>query len=323
MCLRTRHSKFRDHPAAAAAELRLRCCWSGWVGRRHNARTVEHMSATTDAHAAPVDPTPDTGTMGRQDAAHHLKVDTELLQAAQQALQADHTDAFAVSGKIASGKDTVARSVVAALGWSDDVAYIAHGDAIKSELTDILHHISTTDTAAEAVDVIAEVMHMPADQARHLVGLFEGLPTENLDGWQRTDEVRVGLQYLASQVRRSQDPNYWVHKTAASICQHLAAGRHVVVTDPRTPNEVTALQAIGLPVIRVHVSEQVQLQRLQSRDGLQMNPEKRLHHSETALDTFDTFDFTIDNDGELADSVAAVVNYLNGSSRRTTGATAA
>ena len=94
------------------------------------------------------------------------------------------------------------------------------------------------------------------------------------------------LQWWGTELRRSQNPNYWVDKTMRSIRAELINPKAIaIITDVRFPNEADAIKSNGGYTINV--------QRLLS-DGTQyLDPNRPVDHpSETALDNYN-WDFYI------------------------------
>lgn len=230
---------------------------------------------------------------------------------------------LAVSGKLASGKDTIAPLVLGALGVRDyEQQSFAH--ALKYELDLIIGLIRdwfdetprpalTPALRDELAGRIAAHMDFPAEQAREF---FTGalanqvLCVRSLHARSRTKVIRRALQVLGTEVRRTQDENYWVKRALAEAFKALATGRTVYFTDCRFPNEVAAPKGAGAFVVRLDVSPAIQRARLLARDGLIADEAALTHVSEVALDECEDFDVRVLNHGPKAETVAAVVDGL-------------
>jgi hypothetical protein len=92
------------------------------------------------------------------------------------------------------------------------------------------------------------------------------------------------------EARRGPDENYWVDRLDRWYRKSLPAGRGMVVTDVRYPNEVEWIRDHGGEVWRVDRDEPLEA------IGRDAN-----HRSETALDEYDGWDRIIDNNGTLAE----------------------
>jgi len=225
-----------------------------------------------------------------------------------------------VSGKMASGKDTVAPAVMAALGLDlADCAHHYYANVLKDEVDGILAHMRAfaavtpdpTSAAARAALAVslAAAFDLPADAAEMYAGELytEALNSPTLHARERTAVMRQALQHLGGKVRREQDANYLASRALASVTADLAAGVSVFATDARFPNEVTGARALGAFTVRLEISSAEQLRRLSSRDGLTVDPAVLAHSTETALDEYTGFDVVVNNEGALADTVATIV----------------
>jgi hypothetical protein len=97
------------------------------------------------------------------------------------------------------------------------------------------------------------------------------------------EEIRRLLQWWGTDLRRAEDPNYWVEKgiqAARDLLQVPVMEDAVpVFTDVRFPNEAEAIRAEGGLIVRVWAPEGVRRRRL-GEDPPQ-------HASETALDGYE------------------------------------
>jgi hypothetical protein len=104
------------------------------------------------------------------------------------------------------------------------------------------------------------------------------------------------LQEYGSDVRRADDPDYWVKRWAATVGPLLAAGQHVVSPDCRFPNEARAVRSLGTDG---------QLWRVE-RPGCVGTG----HVSETALAGWFDYDAVLVNDGTLVDLYVQIEQRL-------------
>lgn len=214
-----------------------------------------------------------------------------------------------VSGKLASGKDTVAAAAMAKLGV-DDPAHAYYADALKNEVDQVLAIVR--EARHDAGVRVATEQGITLEQASHVCELLtadlQGTP--DLHARSRTQTMRKVLQYWGTEIRRTQDSEYWVRKTLRGALSTAARGRSVYITDLRFPNEALWAQQLGFLVARIEVSQEVQAERLSRRDQLPPAPEALLHASETALDTYDRFDVVLDNNGSMAGTVEQLAEAL-------------
>lgn len=215
---------------------------------------------------------------------------------------------YAVSGKIASGKDTVAQSVNRRLQQAGHaVAPVAFADALKDELTDV---IATAHTATPGRRIIAitELLDAPWRAAAQLADILIGTTPETT-GWDRHPSVRAGLQRLAD-LRRSTYRNWWVDLALADAVDNATDNTGTVITDLRQHNEARALHRLGVPCVRLHVTAAEQQRRLQARTGQPVDPNVLTHSSETELDDYDRFDLIVDNSRPLGQVAEEILSLL-------------
>lgn len=75
-------------------------------------------------------------------------------------------------------------------------------------------------------------------------------------------EVRQLLQWWGTDLRRAQDPEYWVKKGVEAIEEAATYASLIVVTDVRFANEAEVIRDLGGIVIEVYADEAVRKQRL-------------------------------------------------------------
>jgi hypothetical protein len=231
--------------------------------------------------------------------------------AACDALTSGAAVGLAASGKLASGKDTIAPAVLARLGVAS-TEHLFFARPLKTEFDMVLSVIRDSATDREAVGVLVDTLDMPQTGAVELVGIVGHSARADLalTAYHRTAEVRTGLQYLGTDVRRAQDPDWWVKRSLGEAVRALAAQRSVLYTDCRFPNEVGGARRIGCLTVRLDISAETQAQRLAARDGLRPDPEALRHPSETVLDDYERFDVRVSNDGDIEATVAEVAAAL-------------
>lgn len=213
---------------------------------------------------------------------------------------------IAVSGKLASGKDTIAPAVLDVMGAAP-VDHLFFAQPLKDELNTVID-IARIRSGFDAVSIVAEVLGIGLDQAGTLLdSLWPDLAEDrSLNAKSRTPGVRQALQYLGTDVRRKQDDDWWVKRSMGRVLESVAQGNNVMLTDCRFPNEVDGSRSVGLFTVRLCVTEDTQAARLFERDGLLPDPDLAAHPSETALDGFQRFHCAVDNNGTVADTVPVV-----------------
>lgn len=219
----------------------------------------------------------------------------------------------AVSGKLAAGKSTTAPLVLSSLGIpssSQEEVYFAY--TLKHEVDTIIRFIRENYESLNVVELargIDQLQNTGLDNANQILAFL--LPefligSAPKNGWDKTPGNRRALQYWGTEIRRTQDENYFVKKAIANIAQHFANGKSVYVTDGRFENEIEALRAVGVKLVRIDVSREVQIQRLADRDGTVLTVEMENHLSETSLDNYPHFDVRFNTDNLTPEQAAAV-----------------
>jgi hypothetical protein len=220
------------------------------------------------------------------------------------------------SGKMGSGKDTLAPLVLSAMSHTK-TTHMYYANALKDEANDMFTTISKHSTPEDATVALSQWHNVPLGQGQVLVAsVFDDLrETPTLTSRDRRTSVRTFLQVLGTDVRRSQDTNYWVRKCMLSAVTAAAAGESVFLTDARFPNEITFAQELGALCIRLTISEDTQVSRLLERDGHLPEAAAFTHTSETALDSFNGYNIVNDNDGAVSAAVHAITKQIADSAR--------
>lgn len=101
----------------------------------------------------------------------------------------------------------------------------------------------------EIEEVLADSMHLPAL-------------------WDKPypPEVRALLQWWGTDLRRKEDPDYWIKKMAGKLAPFVKGGHSddqaAVITDVRFPNEAEALQRLGGTIIKIWAPTAIRKGRL-------------------------------------------------------------
>ena len=181
-----------------------------------------------------------------------------------------------VHGQIGAGKDEVARHLIARYGF----VRVGHSDALKAEvaakfrrtLKAHLRDVGRLEPWASEDDVTREI--------------HDAL-------WvHRTGVSRALLQEMGTEVRRADDPDYWVRAWVARI-QGL---ERVVAPDVRFPNEASTVRALGGVLMRV----------------VRAGQDQSDHESELALAGWTDWDVEIDNGGTLQQIREVVDQWARG-----------
>lgn len=107
-------------------------------------------------------------------------------------------------------------------------------------------------------------------------------------------EVRALLQWWGTDLRRSEDPQYWINKMKGQLSPFIEGGHSedqaAVITDVRFPNEADAVRDLGGTIIRIWAPTNVRKERLGK-----LPPE---HASELSMDKI-VPDITLLSQGEI------------------------
>ena len=220
---------------------------------------------------------------------------------------------LALSGKLASGKDTLALGAMSNLGH-DKAVHVYFGDSIKSEVNQIIALILDSNIVEQEM-LIKKVEEEQGVNSVHTREIVELLLTEKFNNSlgtarDRSPAMRRVLQLWGTEVRREQDPLYWVNKTLKAALAWALEGSSVYLTDARFPNEVSPAQSVGFIVTRVEISNETQEKRLLSRDGIAVDLKAINHFSEIALDGYKGFDLIVDNNGHYQDTLETLTQEI-------------
>lgn len=236
-------------------------------------------------------------------------VDENVVEKALNNLANGEVSFVGLSGKIASGKDTIAQLV---FGSDDNNVFYSHfAKALKLELQQIFDIVRQAETFFLAFDQIKGKMLVDDVSAMRMCDLLFDEVRENpeLTAYIKTPNVRLALQYWGTDVRRKQDDNYWVKKTFEidSIFEKLAEKKNVVLIDARFVNEMDSIVDCSGKAIRLDVSPEEQSRRVAKRDNVDFTEEARNHFSETALDDYEKFNIRILTDNKEPENIAKFI----------------
>lgn len=217
-----------------------------------------------------------------------------------------------VSGRLASGKDTVAEAAMHAVGHPDAVR-VSFATALRRELDELIEAIRRIGPST-ATAVIAHVGGITESAATRTAELLCAalLADPTVHSKMRTREIRLALQEWGTEVRRASDHCYWVKRSMSEIVELMAADKAVYVTDARFANEVEPARKLGFLAVRLEVTAPIRAARLRARDGLELDPVAEQHPSEMELEAFQGFDLWVDNSGPLDESTRQVAHALEG-----------
>jgi hypothetical protein len=150
---------------------------------------------------------------------------------------------ISLSGRKGSGKDTVFKELCKKFPQYT-FKRLAWGDALKKEVHDIfgipmdlLHADEETKNNTETQVNVGLFL----EQAKEIVPWKKWFTAFGFSNGYLT--VREVLQLWGTDVRRTQDPEYWVKKIVGRIDTHPNPSDILVITDTRFENELDAIHA--------------------------------------------------------------------------------
>lgn len=243
----------------------------------------------------------------------NLKLDVDVLLKAQTLLKEKTSSWIVVSGKLASGKDTIGPLVQPALGYTNCVR-LGFGDTIRVEANQAIKILTAREESDDFLaGEISEKMNLKLKYAKKLVTMLRDLvkePDNNVTAFTRTDLMRDVLINFGSEWRLEDDPAYWARQLGALSLQNISNGNNVYLTGGRYLPDVEVAQDLGAKIIRIDVTEEVQAARLWERDGLLPDKSVINHPSETALDNWPRFDVRVDNNGTVEEGLNKVLEKM-------------
>jgi len=111
---------------------------------------------------------------------------------------------------------------------------------------------------------------------------------------------RLMLQLVGTDaLRKVVHDDFWVIPMKRKLKEHIRNGRHVVISDVRFTNEINMIRTLGGHLVKVD----------------RENPDKisnEKHSSELELETYDAWDFIIENNGTLEELYSKVDDIIPG-----------
>lgn len=242
-------------------------------------------------------------TMTFEQIAYFVGVDDATLKMAEACTK----PRIAVSGKLASGKDTVALEMMRILGFPDAVR-VSVAEPLRKEVDAILTMIRGHEVS-EALMSVAAYGEIPESVALKVHALASAALAQDKEvtSHTRTGPMRSLLQYWGTEVRIAKDPLYWTKKAMHAVFLLLAADKAVYITDARFAPDLDMARGLCFYALRLEVPAFVRESRLFARDGLMLDPAAENHPSEQSLENYPNFDIVVDNSGDLQQTVADVL----------------
>lgn len=211
---------------------------------------------------------------------------------------------IAFSGKKGAGKDTQAVLVMNKLfGIDTKKVHSSFAVPLKDQLTDLMRGYDSKYDRNPSVEEFAEFAKTSSEHAGKLLELLKDVNPVEDTGYTRTEGIRELLKYLGTEVRRGEDPKYWVNLWKKEITQ-IPEGTPVYITDCRFWNEAEGAKEIGFVIVRLEVKPEIIARRIFERDGIVTDLNEAPHLSETELDNYPKFDVVYNNDHDDAEKAS-------------------
>lgn len=221
---------------------------------------------------------------------------------------------YAMSGKMGSGKDTLGNEIKRVLelmpdsDYTSSVKQFTFATALRKEIDTIMDLMKD-----KSLDELSKEFNVEVSELENLKSMLG-----NDSIYDRTEGSRNAIQYWGTDVRRKQDPDYWVKRLVNDVIEFIAYSKKsesiAYVSDVRFPNEAQSIVDMGGVIVRLHVDEDIRVSRIEKRDGRTPTKEELNHVSETSLDDFEfevTFDGTSTKPFELAMQALPYVRDMN------------
>lgn len=169
--------------------------------------------------------------------------------------------------------------------------------------------ICISGKARHGKDTLANMMkdHLEQKGQRVLIAHFGDLVKYicekyfNWDG-QKDERGRTLLQYVGTDVVRTQRPDYWTGFVMGVLQLFPNEWDYVLIPDCRFPNEVECFRNNGFDSVNIRINRPDFVSNL--------TPEQLNHPSETAMDDYMYFDMYVINNGTLDDLYGKVEEII-------------
>lgn len=217
-----------------------------------------------------------------------------------------------ISGKIGSGKNYLAEKLMQefeALGSTIAEASFAGG--LRDELNRVIKTIKVEaldgNTGSGIIEKIKNMYRFSEDEATLMYNCLinDIMHVDGLNANSRTESIRRALQILGTDIRRSQNTNYWVEL----FFEHVPAADFILVTDVRFPNEADSILKHDGVLLRLELSQEIIDERTRERDGILYSDEAKAHRSEVALDDYKNFTLIVESKFDAKRLASQIINH--------------
>lgn len=236
---------------------------------------------------------------------------------------AHRTCLVGISGKMGSGKDTVASLLAERLyKRGGRVVIRSFADSLKDEVARLVADAIISQSKQDFCDSVTSWSRISSTQAQELLKVLHPLVVSLLEQRVEANEVTAELLYRnpadkplvrevlklwGNDVRRAQNPDYWVDMTAKYVKEQRVMDVSCIIPDVRRQNEAGFIKDAGGLLVRLNVSEKEQRRRLLSRDNKLSDRSAFTHITETDLDDYNRFDLILDTDSMSPEEVADAI----------------
>lgn len=202
---------------------------------------------------------------------------------------------YALYGKMGSGKDYLASLLIKHL--PEKTQCVSFADALKDEVENLI--VAKRDFGLE----ISELSRKYNLSEESLHTIFNSILPKDLTGvsaYKKTPQMRHLFQFYGD-VRRGENPMYFIDETFNRIETLLQNSVSVIITDVRFPNEYEACHEHGAVLIHLNIDRETRHARLMARDGFRPSAEAEGHISEIGLDNIEKYNDDIIITADMSD----------------------
>lgn len=229
-------------------------------------------------------------------------IDEKQLKLAMDKIKDGSVILYAMSGKMGAGKDTVGNKIFDTLKQKgfNKIEKVSYSTPMRKEMQDIVDFYWETKN----LDNTAEKFNAKSEEIDKFLKLLNG---QNV--YERTPESRLAIQFWGTDVRRKQNPDYWVNKLIELIVNYLSNGVSVFVSDVRYEDEANSIIDLGGKIVRLETPENIRIERIIARDNLVPTHEQLNHRSEISLDNY-SFEKIFDGCDDIEVLTEKSLNYI-------------
>ncbi|WP_143079188.1 hypothetical protein [Streptomyces monashensis] len=213
---------------------------------------------------------------------------------------------LAFSGLSGAGKDTVGRAALDEAGHAP--LRLSFGDLVKGEVTELLRCAEAAHEwpPASAERFIADKLRIEPHTAQAALQRLNDVSA--LGSVPNAPIARALYQWWGTDVRRTQNPRYWLRGMEAKLTQ-LGPQVSAYVADCRFEDELALCRRYGFTTVRLRVDDHTRRARLLTRDGY-ASSQASVHATETSVTDNTPHDVFVTNTGPLQQVVDKLFSAL-------------